>query len=145
MPKENKSSNWTPRQSPFDDFINAQEKADKMGKFFRRMAKSGRRGSRSDSDSDSDSGKLAKKLARAFEKISVKSGNLASSSSTPCPATVTSLALMGQLLNNGSPQQNPNDQQMKELLDVQKQLRGNPAHGCMLPTVDASLILRPDG
>ena len=31
------------------------------------------------------------------------------------------------------------------LLDVQKQLRGNPAHGCMLPTVDASLIMRPDG
>ena len=30
-------------------------------------------------------------------------------------------------------------------LDVQKQIPSNPAHGCMLPTADASLILRPDG
>ena len=30
-------------------------------------------------------------------------------------------------------------------LDVQKQIPSNPAHGCMLPTADASLLLRPDG
>ena len=30
-------------------------------------------------------------------------------------------------------------------LDVQKQIPSNPAHGCMLPTADASLVLRSDG
>ena len=32
-----------------------------------------------------------------------------------------------------------------QLLDVQRQIPSNPAKGCMIPTADASLILRADG